>query len=133
MGKVKITVTVDEELNHLAGLKYKNKSDRINELLKIDLFDTDEKAKLVEELRKTKKREKIITKKLCQLEKQEKLLHGNDDNIRVVIDWARNIYNRRGVLGLNLLEDECKRKKVDFVFIRQKLEEEDIALVNHDG
>jgi Arc/MetJ-type ribon-helix-helix transcriptional regulator len=133
MGKVKITVTVDRELNEMANMKYKNKSDRINELLKIDLFETDEKAKLIEELSKTKRKEKIITKKLCELEKEEKNLKGNDDNIEKVLEWARNTFNRRGFLGLNYLEKECKSNKVDLVFVKNQLVNEGVEFVNFDG
>lgn len=133
MAKTKITVTIDEDLNELANVQYKNKSDRINELMKIDLYESDEKSKLVEELQKTKQKEKIITKKICELEKQEKVKRGSNNSIESVLKWAKDIYERRGVVGLNLLEKECKRNKVDFSLVRQKLEDEEVALVNYDA
>ena len=131
--KIKVTVTLDEDLNELADMKYPNKSGRINELLKIDLNETDEKAKLINKLQENKKEGRILTKKLCDLQKKEDILMGDKENIESVLDWARETYSRRGVLGLNFLEKECKRKKVDFESIRQKLEDEEVALVDFDG
>lgn len=127
--KKKLSITVDHDLYEAAKTKYGKISPRINELLAMDLYGSDEKDQLVQELHELKIREKAITKKICELEKKEILMHEDESNKEAVLDWVASVYSRNGVIGLNLLEKECKRHHVNFDMIKAYLESEEIATV----
>lgn len=128
--KVKVTVTLDQDLVDLGKVKYKNFSGRVNDLLSIDLNGTDEEAALLQEISKLNEELKIKKDKLCKVRKREALLKGSDEGINNVLEWARDVYSRNGVIGLNMLEKECKSKKVSFDNVKEILEREDVAFVN---
>lgn len=129
--KTKVTLTLDTDLVDLGKVKYKNFSGRVNELISIDLNGTDEEAILLEEISNLNNQLKIKKDKLCKVRKKEALLKGSDDGINSVLDWARKVYGRNGVIGLNMLEKECKSKKVSFENVKNILEQEDVAFVNY--
>ena len=127
--KQKITITIDCDLYESARNKYSNVSGRINELLAMDLYGNDEQAELVERLHNLQIEEKSIKKRLCELEKEEVKVQAEQSHKDDVLKWAREVYHRNGVIGLNKLEAECKRHHVNFEEIRLYLEAEDIAFV----
>lgn len=127
--KKSFSITVDCDLYEAAKMKYGKISPRINELLAMDLYGSDEKDQLVQELHELKLKEKSITKKICELEKKEIMMHEDEANKEAVLDWVASVYSRNGVIGLNLLEKECKRYNVNFDIIKAYLESEEIATV----
>lgn len=129
--KTKVTVTLDTDLVDLAKISYPNFSGRLNELLSIDLHAETEESKLMKEIAKLHDELEIKEDKLCDIRKKRSALEGDASNIKEVLSWARNIYERKGVLGLNMLERECKKKKVSFSKIKNILEQEDVAFVNY--
>lgn len=129
--KKPISVTLDCDVYEAAKNKYNNISARVNELLAMDLYGSDEKDKLVKQLHDLKIKEKSITKRLCQIEQEEVLANKTESNKELVLEWVKMIYQRNGVIGLNKLEDECKRRNVDFDEMVNYLEGEDIAMVNY--
>ena len=50
-----------------------------------------------------------------------------------MLSWANVIYQRRGVIGLNILKRECKNRDVSFDNVKNILEKEGVAFVNYDG
>lgn len=128
--KTKVTLTLDTDLVDLAKLSYPNFSGRMNELLSIDLHAETEESKLMKEIAKLHDELEIKEDKLCDIRKKRSTLEGEVSTINEVLSWARGIYERKGVIGLNLLERECKKKKVSFSKIRDILEQEDVAFVN---
>jgi len=130
---MRVNVTIDEDLKLMADMKYNNLSQRINELLMIDLDKSDKKAELVKKLHDIKLEEKIVTKQICEMEKHEKNSKNGEDNMQAVLRWAFEVYQRRGVLGLNILKNECANKKVDYTVVKQKLEDEEVAMVKYDA
>lgn len=128
--KTKVTLTLDTDLVDLAKLSYPNFSGRMNELLSIDLHAETEESKLMKEIAKLHDELEIKEDKLCDIRKKRSTLEGEASNIKGVLSWARGIYERKGVIGLNLLERECKKKKVSFSKIKDILEQEDVAFVN---
>lgn len=127
--KTKVTLTLDTDLVDLAKLSYPNFSGRMNELLSIDLHAETEESKLMKEIAKLHDELEIKEDKLCDIRKKRSTLEGEASNIREVLSWARGVYERKGVIGLNLLERECKKKKVSFSKIKDILEQEDVAFV----
>ncbi|WP_407420705.1 hypothetical protein [Methanobrevibacter sp.] len=128
--KTKVTLTLDTDLVDLAKISYPNFSGRMNELLSIDLHAETEESKLMKEIAKLHDELEIKEDKLCDIRKKRSALEGEASNIKEVLSWARNIYERKGVIGLNMLERECKKQKVSFSKIRDILEQEDVAFVN---
>jgi len=90
-----------------------------------------EESKLMKEIAKLHDELEIKEDKLCDIRKKRSALEGEASNIKEVLSWARNIYERKGVIGLNMLERECKKQKVSFSKIRDILEQEDVAFVNY--
>lgn len=129
--KKKIGISIDCDLYEQAKSKYPKISTRINELLAMDLYGSDEKDKLVQELHDLKIKEKSITKRICELEKEEVNLQKSNSNKDIVLDWVKDIYSRKGYVPLNLLENECNRHGVDFDEMKNYLEAEEIATVNY--
>lgn len=129
--KTKITITIDSDICEAARNKYGNVSGRINELLSMDLYGSDEKAELVERLHNLQIEEKSITKRICELEKEEVKIQAEETNRETVLSWVADVYQRNGVIGLNLLEKECKRHHVNFEEMRLYLESEEIATVKY--
>ena len=127
--KKKITITIDCELYDAAKTRYDNISGRVNELLSMDLYGSDEKAELVDRLHELKLEEKSITKRICELEKEEILIEESRENIESVLRWAREVYSRKGVIGLNQVKMECTRLKCNYDEVVSILESEDIATV----
>ena len=128
--KQKITITIDCDLYEAAKTKYTNISGRINELLSMDLYGNDEKDELIERLHNLKIEEKSITKRLCELEKQEVQLQEEETNKDAVLKWVRDVYQRNGVVGLNKLEAECKRHHVSIDEIKLLMDESGVVYVN---
>ena len=131
--KTKVTLTLDTDLVDLAKISYPNFSGRMNELLSIDLHAETEESKLMKEIAKLSDELEIKQDKLCDIRKKRASLEGDASNIKEVLSWDRMIYERKGVLGLNMLERECKKKKVSFSKVKNILEQEDVAFVNFDG
>ena len=129
--KVKVTLTLDTDLVDLARLQYPNFSGRVNELLSIDLHAETEESQLMKEIASLSDELEIKQDKLCDIRRKRALAEGDASSIQLVLAWAREIYERKGVLGLNILERECNKRKVSFVNIRNILEQEDVAFVNY--
>ena len=129
--KKKVTITLDCDLYNSAKTKYDNLSGRINELLSMDLYGSDEKAELIERLHELKLEEKSVTKRICELEHEETLVKESKANVETVLKLVYDVYSRKGVIGLNQVEAECKRHNCNFNEIVQILESEDIAMVNY--
>lgn len=127
--KKRLSITVDCDLYNEAKLKYGKISPRINELLAIDLYGSSEKDQLVQELHELKIRERTVTKRLCELEKEEVKLNMHNVARDKVLSWVSDVYSRTGVIGLNLLKGECERHGVDFDEMVRYLEAEDIATI----
>jgi len=128
--KQKITITIDCDIYEAAKTKYTNISGRINELLSMDLYGNDEKDELIERLHNLKIEEKSITKRLCELEKQEVQLQEEETNKDAVLKWVRDVYQRNGVVGLNKLEAECKRHHVSIDEVKLLMDESGVVYVN---
>lgn len=130
--KKKIGISIDCDIYEAAKQKYPKISTRINELLAMDLYGSDEKDKLVQELHELKLREKVITKRICEIEKQEVAVERDISNKDAVLAWVSDVYPRVGYIGLNQLEAECKRCHCEHAFeeIKLYLESEGIATVN---
>lgn len=127
--KKKIGISIDCDLYEQAKLKYPKISTRINELLAMDLYGSDEKDKLVQELHELKIKEKAITKRICELENEEARIEQSASNKENVLDWVTDVYSRKGVVPLNKLEQECERHHVNFEEMKNYLEMEEIATV----
>lgn len=128
--KKKIGISIDCDLYEQAKLKYPKISTRINELLAMDLYGSDEKDQLIQELHDLKIKEKSITKRICELEKEEVRIEQSQSNKEVVFDWVKDIYSRKGVVPLNKLQAECERHHVNFEEMKNYLEMNEIATVN---
>ena len=129
--KQKVTITIDCDLHAAAKSKYGNVSGRINELLAMDLYGSDEKDELVQRLHQLKLEEKSITQRLCELEKREVELQADNSNRDKVIQWIEETYSRNGVIGLNKLEAECKRNgKLNIEEFIQMMDDSGVAYVN---
>lgn len=129
--KKKIGISIDCDLYEAAKVKYRKLSPRINELLAMDLYGSDEKDQLVQELHELKIREKSITQRLCELEQEEVRIERSMSNKEAVLDWVSDIYSRNGVVPLNKLEAECKRNHVNFDEMKNYLEMNEIATVKY--
>ena len=129
-GKQRIQLTLDCDIIEAAKDKYPSVSNRVNELLAMDMYGSDEKAELVNRLHELQLEEKSITKRICELENREVKIKESGSNIQEIMDWIYGIYSRNGVIGLNKVEKECKRKHVSFDEIKQILDSEEIAYVN---
>ena len=128
--KQKITITIDCDLHEAAKNKYGNVSGRINELLAMDLYGSDEKSELIERLHNLKLEEKSITKRICELEKEELIIQATNSNKETVIAWVNDVYQRNGVVGLDKLEKECKRHDVDMHEIKSMMDKSGVVYVN---
>ncbi len=124
-----MTLTLDTDLVDLARLQYPNFSGRVNDLLSIDLNAETEESKLMKEITKLSEELEIKQDKLCDIRKRRSTLEGDASVIEEVLSWARGVYERKGVLGLNVVERECKKKKVSFSNVVNILEKEDVAFV----
>lgn len=131
MGKQRIQLTLDCDIYDAAKKKYPSVSARVNELLSMDMYGSDEKDELVNRLHELKLEEKSITKRICELEKEAVQVQESKSSIQEVMDWIMSIYSRNGVVGLDKIEQECKRKHVSFTEIKQILDDEGIAYVNY--
>ena len=129
--KQKITITIDCDIYEAAKSKYSNISGRINELLSMDLYGNDEKDELIERLHNLKIEEKSITKRLCELEKQEVKIQEEESNKENVLEWVTSVYQRNGVVGLNKLEAECKRYHVNVDEIVSLMDKSGVVYVNY--
>ena len=129
--KQKITITIDCDIYEAAKSKYSNISGRINELLSMDLYGNDEKDELIERLHNLKIEEKSITKRLCELEKQEVKIQEEESNKEIVLEWVTSVYQRNGVVGLNKLEAECKRYHVNVDEIISLMDKSGVVYVNY--
>ena len=129
--KQKITITIDCDIYEAAKSKYSNISGRINELLSMDLYGNDEKDELIERLHNLKLEEKSITKRLCELEKQEVKIQEEESNKEKVLEWVTSVYQRNGVVGLNKLEAECKRYHVNLDEIISLMDKSGVVYVNY--
>lgn len=130
-GKQRIQLTLDCDIVDAAKDKYLSVSNRVNELLAMDMYGSDEKDELVNRLHELKLEEKSITKRLCELEKKEVIIQEKGSNIQEIMEWINTIYSRNGVVGLNKVEAECKRKHVSFDEIKQILDADEIAYVKY--
>ncbi|WP_305554552.1 hypothetical protein [Methanobrevibacter sp. V74] len=130
-GKQRIQLTLDCDIVDAAKDRYLSVSNRVNELLAMDMYGSDEKDELVNRLHELKLEEKSITKRICELEKKEVIIQENGSNIQEIMEWVNTIYSRKGVVGLNKVEAECKRKHVSFDEIKQILDAEEIAYVKY--
>lgn len=130
-GKQRIQLTLDCDIVDAAKDRYLSVSNRVNELLAMDMYGSDEKDELVNRLHELKLEEKSITKRICELEKKEVIIQENSSNIQEIMEWINTIYSRKGVVGLNKVEAECKRKHVSFDEIKQILDAEEIAYVKY--
>ncbi len=128
--KKKIGISIDCDLYEQAKLKYPKISTRINELLAMDLYGSDEKDQLIQELHDLKIKEKSITKRICELEKEEVRIEQSQSNKDNVLEWVKDIYSRKGVVPLNKLQAECERHHVNFEEMKNYLELNEIATVN---
>lgn len=129
--KTKVSLSIDDDLLRLAKIKYPNLSGRVNQLLSIDLHAEDEESMLMKEIASLQDELKVKTEKLCSIRKQQ---YGNDtEGLDKLLLWAYDVYGRRGVLGLNVLERQCKKYKVSFVTAKNILEKNDVAFVKFDG
>jgi len=125
-----VQLTIDCDILAAAKDKYPSVSHRVNELLAMDMYGSDEKDELVQRLHQLKLEEKSITKRICELEKQEVVIKESQSNVEAVMEWVKEIYLRNGFIGLNKLQKECKRKSVSFEEVKQILDNEGIAYVN---
>ena len=128
--KQRVQLTIDCDILAAAKDKYPSVSHRVNELLAMDMYGSDEKDELVQRLHQLKLEEKSITKRICELEKQEVVIKESQSNVEAVMEWVKEIYLRNGFIGLNKLKQECKRKSVSFEEVKQILDNEGIAYVN---
>ena len=131
--KQKITITIDCDLYEAAKTKYSNISGRINELLSMDLYGSDERQELVERLRNLQIEEKSITARLCELDKKERKIQTAETNKKKVISWVNEVYQRNGVVGLNQLKQECSRHDVDYDEMVHLMDESGVAYVKFTG
>ena len=129
--KQRIQLTLDCDIVEAAKDKYPSVSNRVNELLAMDMYGSDEKDELVNRLHALKLEEKSITKRICELEKEEVKIQESNSNINEIMNWIRDVYSRNGVIGLNKVEKECKRKHVSFDEVKHILDSEEIAYVNY--
>ena len=129
--KQRIQLTLDCDIYDAAKEKYPSVSARVNELLAMDLYGSDEKDELVQRLHQLKLEEKSITQRLCELDKSEVQLQADNSNRDKVIQWIEETYSRNGVIGLNKLEAECKRNgKLNIEEFIQMMDDSGVAYVN---
>ena len=131
MPKQRIQLTLDCDIYEAAKTKYPSVSARVNELLAMDMYGSDEKDELVKRLHQLKMEEKSVTKRLCELEKREVQIKESESNIQEIMAWIVDICSRKGVIGLNKIREECKRKNVNFDEIKVILDQEEIHYVNY--
>ena len=129
--KQRIQLTLDCDIVAAAKDKYPSVSNRVNELLAMDMYGSDEKDELVKRLHQLKMEEKSVTKRLCELEKREVQIKESESNIQEIMAWIIDICSRNGVIGLNKVREECKRKSVNFDEIKVILDQEEIPYVNY--
>ena len=129
--KQKMTITIDCDTYKAARAKYDNVSGRINELLAMDIYGSDEKEELVERLHALKLEEKSITKRICELEKAEHIVRDEERSLQLVLDWVEDVYSRKGVIGRNQLQLVCKKHRVNVHDVLRLLEKDGVAIVNY--
>lgn len=131
--KKRLHITIDCDLYNLAQVKYGNRkiSDRINQLLSMDLHQSTEKQELIEKLHELTVEQQAVQDRLCELNQIEKEKEEHESNQEQVLKWIRGIYSRKGVIGLNLVKAECKRLHVNYSDILAIMEAEDIATINY--
>lgn len=131
--KKRIHITIDCDLYDLAQVKYGHRkiSDRINQLLSMDLHQSTEKQELIEKLHELTIEQKAIQDKLCELNQIEKEIEEQESSMDKVLNWIREVYSRKGVVGLNQVKAECKRLQVNYQEVVHIMEREDIATVNY--
>ena len=128
-----VHLTLDAEVVDEAKVKYPNFSGRVNELVKADLQFSDDEDVLLKEMEEAKAHYHAAKSKLCKYKQKKQAMAKDENRIKEVLSWARVVYERRGVLGLKVLERECKKKKVSFENIKEILDKEDVAFVNFDS
>ena len=128
-----VHITVDEDVWENAKQALPNVSKEVNEFLKDVTHLCDKEDEIIKEMEYHKTRYKLSKRNLCKFREQKALQAKDTSNIESVLEWAMQVYERRGVLGLNVLEKECKNRGVDFEEVRSILVREDIAFVNFDG
>lgn len=131
--KKRIHITIDCDLYDLAQVKYGHRklSDRVNQLLSMDLHQSTERQELIEKLHELSIEQQAVQDRLCELNKIEKEKDEHESNMDKVLHWIRDIYSRKGVIGLNQVKAECRRLHVNYEDIRSILEAEEIATVNY--
>lgn len=128
-----VHITVDEDVWENAKQCLPNISKEVNEFLKDVTHLSDNEDEIIKEMEYHKTRYKLSKRNLCKFREQKALEAKDVSNIDGVLSWAKAVYERRGVLGLNVLEKECKNRGVNFEEVKSILEREDIAFVNFDG
>ena len=128
-----VHLTLDAEVVDEAKAKYPNFSGRVNELVKADLEFSDDEDVLLKEMEEAKAHYHAAKSKLCKFREKKEAQAKDENVINDVLIWAKEVYERRGVLGLNILERECKKKKVSYDTVKDILEKEDVAFINFDA
>lgn len=128
-----VHITIDEDVWQNAKQVLPNISHEVNEFLKDVTHLSDNEDELIKEMEYHKTRYKLSKRNLCKFRENKALKAKDSSNIDSVLNWAKSVYERRGILGLNVLEKECKNRGVDFGEVKHILECEDIAFVNFDG
>ena len=128
-----VHITVDEDVWENAKQSLPNISKEVNEFLKDVTHLSDSEDEIIKEMEYHKTRYKLSKRNLCKFREQKASQAKDVSNIDNVLVWARSIYMRKGILGLNILKKECKNRGVDFEEVKSILEREDIAFVNFDG
>lgn len=128
-----VHMTVDEDVWENAKQVLPNVSKEVNEFLKDVCNLSDDEDKIIKDMEYHKTHYKLSKRALCKLREEKALQAKDESSMDSVLKWALMVYERKGVLGLNLLEKECKNRKVDFEAVKNILEREDVAFVNFDG
>ncbi|WP_458456187.1 hypothetical protein [Methanobrevibacter sp.] len=128
-----VHITVDEEVWENAKQYLPNISKEVNEFLKDVTHLSDNEDEIIKEMEYHKTRYKLSKRNLCKFREQKALQAKDSSNMDNILKWAMTVYERRDVLGLNVLKKECKNRGVDFEEVKSILEREDIAFVNFDG
>lgn len=128
-----VHITVDEDVWKNAKQFLPNISKEVNEFLKDVTHLSDNEDEIIKEMEYHKTQYKLFKRNLCKFRENKALKAKDSSNIDGVLVWAKTVYERRGVLGLNVLERECKNRGVNFNEVKNILECEDIAFVKFDG
>ena len=128
MSKIKATFTIDEEINHLLGVKVNNRSRFVNDLLKEALFgEDDEEQALLNIKRYTKSLavEKSRLRKIREFKSKEREITVPMNNI---LKWAEEVspFNQitgeRRPLFFSSIKNVCDKNKVNPDLAIRKLE-----------